>query len=142
MWEKRSPHSRVPSTLQKLCQWFYLVPEKNTYMYLFYIPICRVSPRVLPQISICNSICHLHSLHRSHCNIDFDRVVLISDFYARISKNGCLNKTQTFPIIHILCISYKHILWSISFGFKFCGLQRKTGKQRIEDIVLHTLRSQ
>lgn len=108
MWEKRSPHSRVASTLQKLCQWFYLVPEKNTYMYLFYIPICRVSPRVLPQISICNSICHLHSLHRSHCNIDFDRVVLISDFYARISKNGCLNKTRTFPIT-IFCISLTNI---------------------------------
>lgn len=109
MWEKRSPHSRVPSTLQKLCQWFYLVPEKNTYICIYFIFQSAAYHRVFfPKYQFVISICHLHSLHRSHCNIDFDRVVLISDFYARISKNGCLNKTRTFPIT-IFCISLTNI---------------------------------
>lgn len=107
----------------KNCVSGFILFQRRTPICIYFIFQSAAYHRVFfPKYQFVISICHLHSLHRSHCNIDFDRVVLISDFYARISKNGCLNKTQTFPIIHILCISYKHILWSISFGFKFCGL--------------------
>lgn len=95
--------------------------EEHLYVFILYSNLPRITACSSPNINLWYQFA-IYILYTSHCNIDFDRVVLISDFYARISKNGCLNKTQTFPIIHILCISYKHILWSISFGFKFCGL--------------------
>lgn len=93
----------------KNCVSGFILFQRRTPICIYFIFQSAAYHRVFfPKYQFVISICHLHSLHRSHCNIDFDRVVLISDFYARISKYGCLNKTRTFPIT-IFCISLTNI---------------------------------
>lgn len=115
--------------------------EEHLYVFIYYsnlpcITVCS-SPNIVCNINLPSTFFTQKSSQHRFWQGCFDKW-----FYARISKIDCLNKTQTFTIINMLYISYKHIPWSISFGFKICGPERKTGKQQIEVIVLHTLHSQ